>query len=74
MSTESNVKELVLQLPVSERALLASILLRSLPKVLDDEDGGVTEAHKRREELIASPAIAISSEELRKRIAERFEI
>ncbi|NOT46835.1 MAG: addiction module protein [Acidobacteria bacterium] len=74
MSTISNVKELALNLPVSDRASLASILLRSLPEVLSDEDGGVAEAHKRRDELNANPEIGISPEELRKRISERFEI
>ncbi len=74
MSTISNVKELALQLPVSDRASLASILLRSLPEVLNDEDGGVAEALKRRDELNANPEIGISPEELRKRISERFDV
>ncbi len=74
MSTMSNLKELALNLPVSDRASLASILLRSLPEVLNDHDGGVAEARRRRDELNANPEIGISPEELRKRISETFEI
>ena len=68
------VEELAFQLSVTERATLASKLLRSLPEFMRDGDEGVAEAMRRRDELIANPEVGISFEELRSRIAERFEI
>lgn len=74
METMSKVEELAFQLSVSERATLASKLLRSLPEFVRDDDDGVEEATRRYEELIANPEIGISFEELRRRISERFDI
>ena len=74
MSTIAEVESLAFQLSVTERARLASKLLESLPEILKDDDEGVAEAMRRREELIANTEIGISVEELRIRIAERFEI
>lgn len=74
MSTIAEVESLAFQLSVTERARLASKLLESLPEMLRDEDEGVAEALRRREELIANPETGISVDELRNRIAERFEI
>ncbi len=74
METMAKIEELAFQLSVTERATLASKLLRSLPEFSRDDDEGVAEAMRRRDELIANPEIGISFEELRSRIAERFEI
>ena len=74
METIAKVEELAFQLSVSERATLASKLLRSLPEFMRDDDEGIAEARRRREELIANPEIGISFEELRSRISERFDI
>ncbi len=74
MANISTVEELALGLSTSERATLASKLLRSLPEFMRDDDDGVAEATRRYDELIANPEIGISFEELRRRISERFEI
>ena len=74
MANISTVEELALGLSTSERATLASKLLRSLPEFLRDDDEGVAEAVRRRDELIANPEMGISFGELRSRIAERFDI
>jgi putative addiction module component (TIGR02574 family) len=74
MATMTTVEELALELSVSERATLASTLLSSLPPVLHDEDDGYAEAERRRQEFLANPEIGITPEELRLRIAERFDI
>lgn len=74
MANISTVEELALELSTSERATLASKLLRSLPEFMRDDDDGVAEATRRYEELVANPEIGISFEELRRRISERFEI
>ena len=44
MSTITEVEKLALDLPETDRALLAAHLLDSLPAVLHDEDGGIGEA------------------------------
>lgn len=74
MPTTSKIEQLALELPVSERASLASVLLRSLPEILIDEDNGLAEAERSREEMNADPEIGISPEELRYRVSKRFEI
>lgn len=74
MTPVSEIEELALQLSVQERAALATSLLRSLPEILVEEDGGLAEAKRRRDELLADPGIGISHEELRIRISKRFDI
>jgi len=74
MSTISEVQALAFELSVSERATLASRLLESLPEVLSDEDGGVAEALRRREDLIADPTIGIPMDEVKERISKRFSL
>ena len=44
MATVTEIEQLALDLPESERAVLAGQLLRSLPSVLHDADDGVAEA------------------------------
>ena len=72
MSIVANVEEQALSLSVKERGELITKLLRSLPDFPSDEDEGVAEALRRREELRKNPETAISLEELDKRMKERF--
>ncbi len=71
MATITEVEKLAFDLPDSERAVLASHLLRSLPSVLDDADEGVAEALRRDAELDANPDAAITLDQLDQRIRER---
>ena len=55
-----------MQLPDSQRAVLAAHLLDSLPAVLHDEDSGIAEAIRRNLEMDEDPSVGISLEEFRK--------
>ena len=68
MTSIVEVEKLALDLPESERAVLAIHLLRSLPPALDDVDGGIAEALHRDAELDANPQIGISLEQLDERV------
>ena len=72
MSVIAEVEQQALNLNAKERGELISKLLRSLPEYASDEDDGVAEALRRREELRKDPEIAISLEELDRRMRERF--
>ena len=74
MADISTVEELALGLTTSERATLASKLLRSLPEFMRDDDDGYAEAMRRRDEFLADPGVGITPEELRRRIAESFDV
>ena len=71
MSTIAEVEKLALDLPVSQRAVLAAHLLRSLPPVLHDEDDGIAEALRRDAEFDANPDTGISLEQLDQQIASK---
>ena len=71
MSTIAEVEKLALDLPDSQRAVLAAHLLQSLPPVLHDEDGGIAEALRRDAEFDANPDLGISLEQLDQQIAAR---
>lgn len=71
MATITEVEKLAFDLPDSERALLASHLLRSLPAVLDDEDDGIAEALRRDAELDANPEAGIALDQLDQRVRDR---
>ena len=71
MLTIAEVEKLALDLPDSQRAVLAAHLLRSLPPVLHDEDEGIAEALRRDAELDANPNMGISLEQLDQQIAAR---
>ena len=71
MATIAEVEKLALDLPDSERAVLASHLLRSLPLVLDDEDDGIAEALRRDAELNSNPEIGMSLDQLDRAVRER---
>jgi len=64
MATVAELKKLALELPDSDRAALASHLLRSLPPVLHDEDEGIAEAVRRDAELDQNPEIGMTAEDL----------
>ena len=72
MSVISEVEERALSLTTKERGELITKLLRSLPEFPSDEDDGVAEALRRREQLREHPEIAISLEEIDRRMQERF--
>ncbi len=71
MSVISEVEERALSLTTKERGELITKLLRSLPEFPSDEDDGIGEALRRREQLREHPEIAISLEELDRRMRER---
>lgn len=69
MTRLQQLKKEVLALSDSERAALVAQLLASLPGVLAEEDGGVAEALRREAEMNAIPSVAISVNELKRRLA-----
>jgi len=71
MATIAEVEKLALDLPETERAVLAAHLLGSLPSVLHDEDEGIAEALRRDAEFEADPSLGMSLEELDQRIESR---
>ena len=71
MATITEVEKLALDLPDTERAVLAAHLLRSLPPVLEDEDEGIAEALRRDAELEGNPDLGISLAQLDEQIGRR---
>ena len=71
MATIAEVEKLALDLPESQRAILAAHLLGSLPSVLHDEDEGIAEALRRDAEFDANPSAGISLEQLDQQIERR---
>ena len=71
MATIAEVEKLALNLPESQRAILAAHLLGSLPSVLHDEDEGIAEALRRDAELDANPSAGISLEQLDQQVERR---
>jgi len=71
VATIAEVEKLALDLPESQRAVLAAHLLGSLPSVLHDEDQGIAEALRRDAELDANPLAGISMEQLDQQIKRR---
>ncbi len=71
MATIAEVEKLALDLPESQRAVLAAHLLGSLPSVLHDEDEGIAEALRRDAELDSNPLAGISLEQLDRQIERR---
>ena len=64
MAAITEVEKLALDLPESERAILAAHLLGSLPPMLHDEDEGIAEALRRDSDLDADPPSGMSLEQL----------
>lgn len=71
MATITGVKKLAFDLPESERAVLASHLIRSLPSVLHDEDEGIAAALRRDAEFNADPGAGITIEQFDQQIRDR---
>ena len=71
MSVVAEVEKLAFSLSEKERAKLAERLLISLRRVSGDDDDGVAEALRRSDEMLDHPEIAISLEELDRRIKNR---
>jgi len=71
MASIAEVEKLAFDLPASERAVLASHLLRSLPSVLHDDDEGIAEALRRDAEFDADPEAAITLDQLDQRVRDR---
>jgi putative addiction module component (TIGR02574 family) len=71
MATMIEAEKLAFALPDSDRAVLASHLIQSLPPVLHDEDEGVAEALRRDAELDASPDAGITLEQFDQQIKAR---
>jgi hypothetical protein len=64
MANITEVEKLALDLSESDRAILATHLLGSLPPVLHDEDEGIAEALRRDSDLGANPASGMSLDQL----------
>ena len=71
MSTITDVEKLAMDLPDSQRAVLAAHLLSSLPPVLQDEDEGIAEALRRDADFDADPDFGVSLEQLDQQMARR---
>jgi putative addiction module component (TIGR02574 family) len=71
MTSFAEVEKLAFDLPDSDRAVLASHLLQSLPPVLDDEDEGIAEALRRDSELDTNPGLSITLDQLDQQIRNR---
>jgi putative addiction module component (TIGR02574 family) len=71
VATITEVEKLALDLPESQRAVLAAHLLGSLPPVLHDKDEGIAEALRRDAELNANPSSGISLEQLDQQVERR---
>ncbi len=70
----TEVEKLALDLPESERAILAAHLLGSLPPILHDEDEGIAEALRRDSDLDAEPSSGMSLEQLDQAIQSRRKV
>ena len=71
MATIAEVEKLALDLPETDRAILAAHLLESLSSVLHGEDEGIAEGLLRDAELEANPSLGMSLEELDQQIQNR---
>lgn len=71
VATITEVEKLALDLPESQRAVLAAHLLGSLPPVLHDEDDGIAEALRRDAELDTNSTLGVSLEKLDQQIDRR---
>lgn len=73
MSVIAEAEQLALSLSDSDGVTLAEKLIPLLPgPFIEDDDDGVEEAIRRSEELKNNPDIAMSLEELDRRMQERF--
>ena len=68
MVTVGKVEKAALGLPESDRVLLVTHLLQSLPPLLVDEDEGLSEAIRRDLELERDPSLGMSLEEFERQM------
>ncbi len=61
----AEIRTSAMELPDSDRAVLAAELLVSLPAVLVDEDDGIAEAMRRSRELDADPSMGCTWDEIK---------
>jgi putative addiction module component (TIGR02574 family) len=73
MSTISEAENIVLNLSPRERGEFAAKLIASLKPFDEAEDAVIAEALRRSQELKDDPDMAITLEELDRRLRERFE-
>ena len=66
MTRVQEIRQRASTLTNKEKAKLAADLLESIPAVLDDDDGGVTEARRRDAELEDNTVEAITWDQLRR--------
>lgn len=71
MYSITEIEKLAFDLPINQRAMLATHLLGSLPSVLHDDDDGIAEAFSRDSELDANPDIGMSIQQLDEQIHAR---
>ena len=71
MAPISEVEKLALDLPETQRAILAAHLLESLPPVLHDQDEGIAEALRRDADFENDPSFGMSLEQLDQQIGRR---
>ena len=64
----SEIEAQAMELSVSDRATLASRLLRSLPPKLDDDDEGDAEALRRDAEMDEDPSASLTLEEFKRAV------
>jgi Putative addiction module component len=64
MMTFAEIEAQAMDLNETERAQLATNLLKSLPKLNDYEEEGIAEALRRRQEMASHPETIISWEQL----------
>lgn len=64
----AEVQSQALELPESDRAILAAELLISLPAVLSEEDEGVAEAWRRSRELDADPVVGCTWDDIKRAV------
>lgn len=72
MSTITEAENIVFNLPLRERGEFAAKLLATLRPDDADDEAIIAEALRRSEELKNNPEIAISLEEVDRRMKERF--
>lgn len=66
MTRVQEIRQQASTLSPNEKAELAADLLESLPPILDDEDEGMAEAHRRDQEMDKDTKASITWEQLRR--------
>lgn len=72
MSAISDAEKIVLNLPPRERGEFAAKLIASLRSFDEEEDAVIAEALRRSQEMKANPEMAITLDELDRKLRERF--